>query len=475
LLANIGTTLRAARVNRGLSIEQAAQDTRISRKFLEAIEAEDFGALPAPVYVRGFLRSYANYLKVDPSPLLDQVAAVLDAPASGPDDFVGGPRVRRGQAPPAPPARGPADPWRRRGVAPQAPGYESDEDDYDNGPPQNIHLRESRGDVGGATRPRGVVPNPPGETREQLSRREPLAPLPPPPRPSFPVRSRVEPPPPPPVYPDEDFNDGTEDEYYEDDEQGGVTPYIPPLYDEPEMVRTGAAGRRAPGEMREREYERGGIPPIFIAIAGGIVLLGLFAAAAFFVLGGGDDDGDDTPAGGDATNTPTVALNETVAAGTPRPTGTSAVASPSASASATGSVTRTRTVTGTPSGTRTPGATNTPASTNTPDDSTPTATATATTEPTATETATPEATATPEPPTATPVPPTATPVPATPTPEIIPHPFGYAECAGGNCGVPPLLVICAPDGWFVDVGRNFPNPGWPTFEVLRASDASGVC
>lgn len=472
MLANIGTTLRAARVNRGLSIEQAAQDTRISRKFLEAIEAEDFGALPAPVYVRGFLRSYANYLKVDPSPLLEQVAAVLDAPASGPDDFVGGPRPRRGQAPPPPPARGAADPWRRRGVAPQSPGYEDEEDDgYDAAPPQNIHLRESRGDVGGSTRPRGVVPNPPGETREQNARREPLAPLPPPPRPSFPVRSRVEPPPPPPVYPDEDLDDGTEDEYYEDDEQGGVTPYIPPLYDEPGPVR-GPGGRRAPGEMREREYERGGIPPIFIAIAGGIVLLGLFAAAAFLVLGGDDDDGE-TPAGGDATNTPTVALNETVAAGTPRPTGTSAVASASASASATGSVTRT--VTGTPSVTRTPGATNTPSATNTPDDNSPTPTPTSEATATETPTATPEATATPAPPTATPVPPTATPVPPTPTAEIGPHPFGYAECAGGNCGVPPLLVICAPDGWFVDVGRNFPNPGWPTFEVLRASDASGVC
>ncbi len=62
---------------------------------------------------------------------------------------------------------------------------------------------------------------------------------------------------------------------------------------------------------------------------------------------------------------------------------------------------------------------------------------------------------------------------STSTPQ--PHDFGYGECAGGNCGLPPLLVICAPDGWFVDVGRDYPNPGWPTSEVLRASDASGVC
>jgi cytoskeleton protein RodZ len=73
-LAAIGDQLAEARVGRGLSIEQAAQDTRISQRFLEALEAEDFGALPAPVYVRGFLRSYANYLKLDPQPLLDELA-----------------------------------------------------------------------------------------------------------------------------------------------------------------------------------------------------------------------------------------------------------------------------------------------------------------------------------------------------------------------------------------------------------------
>ena len=53
-------TLRSARIQRGLSIEQVAQDTRISARFLEALEDEAFQELPAPVYVRGFLRSYGN-------------------------------------------------------------------------------------------------------------------------------------------------------------------------------------------------------------------------------------------------------------------------------------------------------------------------------------------------------------------------------------------------------------------------------
>jgi cytoskeletal protein RodZ len=73
-LAQIGSTLRGARVQRGLTIEQVAQDTRISARFLEALEAETFEDLPAPVYVRGFLRSYANFLHVDPTPLLESLA-----------------------------------------------------------------------------------------------------------------------------------------------------------------------------------------------------------------------------------------------------------------------------------------------------------------------------------------------------------------------------------------------------------------
>jgi cytoskeleton protein RodZ len=75
-LADIGSTLRTARTARGLSIEQVAQDTRISARFLEALESERFDSLPAPVYVRGFLRSYATYLRLDPAPLLEELNGI---------------------------------------------------------------------------------------------------------------------------------------------------------------------------------------------------------------------------------------------------------------------------------------------------------------------------------------------------------------------------------------------------------------
>ena len=58
----IGETLRAARLAKGVSLEEAAAATRIRRSALQALEADDADALPASVYTRGFLINYARYL-----------------------------------------------------------------------------------------------------------------------------------------------------------------------------------------------------------------------------------------------------------------------------------------------------------------------------------------------------------------------------------------------------------------------------
>ena len=58
----IGETLRAARLVKGVSLEEAAAATRIRRSALQALESDDFEALPASVYTRGFLINYARYL-----------------------------------------------------------------------------------------------------------------------------------------------------------------------------------------------------------------------------------------------------------------------------------------------------------------------------------------------------------------------------------------------------------------------------
>ena len=62
----LGETLRRARLSKNVTFEDAERVTRIRREYLEALEREDFGRLPAPVYARGFLRSYAGYLGLDP-------------------------------------------------------------------------------------------------------------------------------------------------------------------------------------------------------------------------------------------------------------------------------------------------------------------------------------------------------------------------------------------------------------------------
>ena len=60
----IGRTLELARKERGLSLEQVEQATKIRARYLRELERENFGVLPA-VYVRGSLKTYANFLQLD--------------------------------------------------------------------------------------------------------------------------------------------------------------------------------------------------------------------------------------------------------------------------------------------------------------------------------------------------------------------------------------------------------------------------
>jgi cytoskeleton protein RodZ len=70
-LSNIGEELRSAREAQGRTIQEASAATRIRPSYLEAIEGERFDELGGNVYAKGFIRSYASYLGVDPAPLLD--------------------------------------------------------------------------------------------------------------------------------------------------------------------------------------------------------------------------------------------------------------------------------------------------------------------------------------------------------------------------------------------------------------------
>jgi cytoskeletal protein RodZ len=69
-VARLGDALRQQREQMGVTMEQAAEDTRIREKFLQAIESGDYQSLPGTVYTKGFLRNYAGYLNLDAEEML---------------------------------------------------------------------------------------------------------------------------------------------------------------------------------------------------------------------------------------------------------------------------------------------------------------------------------------------------------------------------------------------------------------------
>ncbi len=60
-----GALLRAVREARGLTLDKISADSRISLKYLEALEADDFGSLPSATFVRGYVRELARQLRLD--------------------------------------------------------------------------------------------------------------------------------------------------------------------------------------------------------------------------------------------------------------------------------------------------------------------------------------------------------------------------------------------------------------------------
>ena len=71
--AKIGRFLEQKRKERGLSLEEVEQATKIRKRYLTGLEREDFAMLPDAVYARGFLKTYANYLGLDGEALSQQL------------------------------------------------------------------------------------------------------------------------------------------------------------------------------------------------------------------------------------------------------------------------------------------------------------------------------------------------------------------------------------------------------------------
>jgi cytoskeleton protein RodZ len=94
----IGNSLREARLRQGFELPRVEADTKIRAKYLRALEEEHFEVLPGDTYVKGFLRTYAEYLGLDGQLYIDEYNSRFAREEEFPPMQPGGPRRK-------PPAR----------------------------------------------------------------------------------------------------------------------------------------------------------------------------------------------------------------------------------------------------------------------------------------------------------------------------------------------------------------------------------
>jgi cytoskeletal protein RodZ len=76
-MPTVGEQLRTARVTQKLAIHQVADWTKIRGDHLRALEEGNYSVFSAPVYIRGFVRTYATLLKLDAPQVLEQLSHEL--------------------------------------------------------------------------------------------------------------------------------------------------------------------------------------------------------------------------------------------------------------------------------------------------------------------------------------------------------------------------------------------------------------
>jgi len=79
-MGELGGYLRELREAGGASLDEMARATRVGKRHLEALEAEELIELPAPVFVKGFIRAYCGFLQVPPDEALSRYQALLGEP-----------------------------------------------------------------------------------------------------------------------------------------------------------------------------------------------------------------------------------------------------------------------------------------------------------------------------------------------------------------------------------------------------------
>ena len=82
----IGEKLRLAREERGISLRDISEQTRISMRYLEAIETDDYKRLPGGIFNKSFIKSYARYIGYDEREAIEGYANTLREKGESPDE-----------------------------------------------------------------------------------------------------------------------------------------------------------------------------------------------------------------------------------------------------------------------------------------------------------------------------------------------------------------------------------------------------
>src|ERR1035437_4386040 len=80
----VGETLRRTRLKRNLQLEEISNELKISTRFLQAIESDQYDKLPGGIFAKSFVRQYARLLGLDEEAIAGQVQQVLGPAEEGP-------------------------------------------------------------------------------------------------------------------------------------------------------------------------------------------------------------------------------------------------------------------------------------------------------------------------------------------------------------------------------------------------------
>jgi cytoskeleton protein RodZ len=91
MASSFGEQLRLAREARGISLREISEQTRISTRYLEAIEADDYKRLPGGIFNKSFIKAYAKYIGYDEKEALEAYMRTAREQGASPDDVVSTP------------------------------------------------------------------------------------------------------------------------------------------------------------------------------------------------------------------------------------------------------------------------------------------------------------------------------------------------------------------------------------------------